>query len=80
MEMAEGAAIKSGADLGISTTGIAGPTGGTPDKIVGLVYVGLYYNGITKYKELKLSGNRQKVRNRAVNEALSFAYKEIKVK
>lgn len=78
MEMAQGAALKSGADLGISTTGIAGPAGGTPDKIVGLVYVGLYYNGIVKYKELKLSGNRQKVRSRAVNEALSFAYKEIK--
>lgn len=78
MEMAQGAALKSGAGLGISTTGIAGPTGGTPDKIVGLVYIGLYYNGIVKYKELKLSGNRQKVRSRAVNEALSFAYKEIK--
>lgn len=78
MEMAQGAALKSGADLGVSTTGIAGPTGGTPDKIVGLVYIGLYYNGIVKYKELKLSGNRQKVRSRAVNEALSFAYKEIK--
>ncbi|MDV3426554.1 MAG: competence/damage-inducible protein A [Bacillota bacterium] len=78
MEMAKGAALKSGADLGISTTGIAGPTGGTPEKIVGLVYVGLYYNGITKYKELKLSGNRQKVRSRAVNEALSFTYKELR--
>lgn len=80
IEMAEGAASVSGTNLAISTTGIAGPTGGTPDKIVGLVYIGIYYNGITKYKELRLSGDRQRVRNRAVNEALSFAYKEIRDK
>ncbi len=45
-EMAQGVRKLAGADIGISTTGIAGPTGGTPDKPVGLVYLHVSAQGI----------------------------------
>ena len=45
LEMATGIAKTSGADIGISATGIAGPGGGTKEKPVGLVYIGLFFAG-----------------------------------
>ncbi|MCL2421711.1 MAG: competence/damage-inducible protein A [Defluviitaleaceae bacterium] len=71
--MAEGAARLSGASVGISTTGVAGPGGGTADKPVGRVYVGLYLPGVgTKTKELTMVGDRSKIRGRATMAALDF--------
>lgn len=77
VEMAEGIAKKTGTVIGISTTGIAGPAGGTAEKPVGLVYVGLYIDGKTKYKELHLTGDRQKIRSRAVMQSLDFLRREL---
>lgn len=60
--MAEGVRKRSGADIGVGITGIAGPTGATPDKPVGLVYAAVSFGGETTVNELRLSGKRGEVR------------------
>jgi nicotinamide-nucleotide amidase len=75
--MAEGIAKEANTNIGLSTTGIAGPGGGTEQKPVGLVYLGLYINGVTKTKELRLSGSRQRIRERTTMEALDWLRREI---
>ena len=69
-EMAYGAAKISGADMAISFTGIAGPSGGTDEKPVGLMYMSLWYNGRCEVKKHMLFGDRNRIRDRAV--ALGF--------
>lgn len=70
--MVEGLHKQTLCDYGISITGIAGPTGGTEEKPVGLVYFGIYNNGtITTHKRV-FSGNRMMVRTRAKIHALNL--------
>lgn len=76
-EMAEGIAKAAGTDIGISVTGIAGPGGGTEEKPVGLVYVGLYLKENVMVKRLNLSGDRQKIRQRTVVSALDWLRREL---
>lgn len=61
-EMAAGARERIGSDIGISTTGIAGPTGGTPQKPVGLVYIGLSTKDETLAYECHFKGTREAVK------------------
>ena len=76
--MAAGIAQTSGAKIGISTTGIAGPDGGTKAKPVGLVYIGLHIDGQdTTTHELRLIGNRNEIRKRAVVSALDILRKAL---
>jgi len=70
-EMAEGARRAAGASIGISITGIAGPSGGTKAKPVGLVYIGLAGpDGRTEAWQGRFLGSRQTVRERAAAAAL----------
>lgn len=71
-EMAKGLSVVNKADVVISTTGIAGPDGGTDEKPVGLVYIGCYVCGKTSVKECHFTGNRQKIRENTVVAALNF--------
>lgn len=70
-EMAEGIARRYNTNIGISTTGIAGPEGGTKEKPVGLVYFGIYINGKTIAKRYIFNGSRQQVRLRATKTILN---------
>lgn len=71
-EMAQGLRERSGADIAVSTTGVAGPGGGTPEKPVGLVYVGCADARGVRVERLTLSGDRQKVRELAALRALDM--------
>lgn len=71
-EMAEGVRATSGASLGLATTGIAGPDGGTAERPVGLVYIALAGAKGTVVRELHLSGNRERIRNAASLNALDL--------
>lgn len=73
-EMARGVKEVSGADIGIAVTGIAGPGGGSAQKPVGLVYIGMVTeNGILVIKNL-FSGTRQEIRQATVQKALSLVW------
>lgn len=76
-EMAEGVAALANTNIAISTTGIAGPGGGTEEKPVGLVYVGIYINGETIVEKLNLNGNREAIRRKATMNALNILRKEL---
>ncbi len=72
-EMALGCAKAAGADVGLSTTGIAGPEGGTPDKPVGLVYIACAVRGNVTTERHIFGGDRFSVRSQAVEAALDLA-------
>jgi nicotinamide-nucleotide amidase len=74
-EMAEGARRVSGADYGLSVTGIAGPAGGTQEKPVGLVFVGISDAKDTFAEKLDLTAwarSRDSIRERSANRALDL--------
>lgn len=76
-EMAVGAAKTTGCEVTAAITGIAGPEGGTEDKPVGLVYISCHAGGKTFVKECHFKGNRQKIREQSVVNALDLIRRSI---
>lgn len=75
--MAEGARQRLGSWWGIGITGIAGPGGGTPDKPVGLVYLGISDPNTTVVKRQLFAGDRATIKYRATQYALWLLYKGV---
>jgi len=72
-EMAIGAGQYSQSNLAVSVTGIAGPSGGTPEKPVGMVCFGFYINGNVETTTQFFSG----VRSEIISESIAFALTEL---
>ena len=70
--MSEGVCKTTDAVVGLSTTGIAGPTGGTEEKPVGTVYIGCTLSGETFVNHFCISGTRTQIRKRSVQSALQM--------
>ncbi|MBI5402376.1 MAG: competence/damage-inducible protein A [Ignavibacteriae bacterium] len=78
MEMAENVRKKFNADFGLSTTGIAGPSGGTETKPVGLVWIGFSSKEKTFAKKYLFGNNRERTKLRAAYAALDLLKKNLK--
>ena len=74
--MAEGIMNRFGADIGIGITGVAGPTGGTDKKPIGLVYIGLTHNGDSVVRKFSFSGEtREQIKQAGAQAALEMLIK-----
>ena len=70
--MAEGVRRRSGATLGLAVTGIAGPTGGTPEKPVGTVHIALADSEGLQEKMFRFPGDRGRIRGQAAVAAMDM--------
>lgn len=70
-EMAEGVAARTGTPIGVAVTGIAGPSGGSEEKPVGTVYIGLAVNGGVSVYHYQFSGTRQEIQEITAQTALN---------
>ena len=70
--MAEGVRQKLGTDIGVSTTGLAGPGGGTDETPVGTVFIAVAGNEGTTAEKYRFTGRREQVKFRASQAALAM--------
>jgi nicotinamide-nucleotide amidase len=75
--MAQGIREKTLSNLGLAVTGIAGPTGGTPEKPVGLVYIALAWDKGSELKKNLFIGNRDKIKYQSSQKALDMVRRHL---
>ena len=78
IEMAEGLRKRHGVDIGVSCTGIAGPTGGSAEKPVGLLFVGIADGEGGEANRFQFRGGRSQVRERTVQAALDILWRRLR--
>jgi PncC family amidohydrolase len=76
-KMAQGVRKAFGTTFGLSTTGVAGPTGGTKRSPVGRVFIGLTAGRKVWVKKLDLKGSRRDIKEKASEKALQFFYERL---
>jgi nicotinamide-nucleotide amidase len=75
--MAAGVRKVTGSDIGLSVTGIAGPTGGTPEKPVGLIYIGYADASCTLAVKYQFAGSRSVIRERTAAAAMELVRRKL---
>lgn len=77
LKMSKGAMLKTGADIAVAVTGIAGPGGGSDEKPVGLVYISVCSKNVHEAFKFNFAGNRTAVRERTSLHALDLVRRTI---
>ncbi len=80
LEMAAGARRVLGVDVGIAITGIAGPSGGTIDKPVGLVFIAVDGPDFEETQKLQFNGDRQSIQSQSCEQALRMVIQNLRRK
>ena len=79
LQMARGIRFKLSADIGLSTSGIAGPTGGTMDKPVGTTWVGFSSSAGEEARHFLFEGDRLTIKEQAAQAALQLLVDHLQV-
>ena len=77
-KMAQGVRKAFNTTFGLSTTGVAGPTGGTKRSPIGRVFIGIAKGSRTWVKKLDLKGNRREIKKQAAERSLEFLYRTLR--
>jgi PncC family amidohydrolase len=72
LEMSQGIRERTGAGIGLSVTGVAGPSGGSPEKPVGMVWMSIAREGLHEARQFRFHGDRERIIQSASQAALNW--------